>query len=296
MEAAQHSMKGVNPMDTESLLKEAAEAVSQAEALVITAGAGMGVDSGLPDFRGDEGFWNAYPPYRHLGVSFIEMANPAWFYRDPSFAWGFYGHRRNLYRSTSPHRGFECLLRWGESKPGKYFVFTSNVDSQFQKAGFSSERIDECHGSIEWNQCTGDCGIGVFKADEETLEVDAVTLRAKGDLPSCPKCRELARPNILMFGDFGWDSKREYAQNLQLYKWLEEIKSLKIVIVECGAGSAIPTVRHFGEGVAREFESAVLIRINPRDPEVPSGNIRIPLGSGEALSAIDRLMNGETRA
>ncbi len=279
-------------MDTQSLLEKAAEAISQSEALIITAGAGMGVDSGLPDFRGNEGFWNAYPPYRNLGVSFVEMANPAWFYRDPSFAWGFYGHRRNLYRSTSPHNGFEILLRWGESKPAKYFVFTSNVDNQFQKAGFGSERIDECHGSLEWNQCTMDCDISIFKAELGILEIDSATMRVKGELPFCPQCKGLARPNILMFGDFGWDSKREYAQNLQLQRWLDDIISLKIVIVECGAGSTIPTVRHFGEGVAREAKSAKLIRINPREPEVPYSHIGLPMGSKEALLALDRLVLG----
>ena len=48
---------------------EAAAAIRNADALVITAGAGMGVDSGLPDFRGDKGFWNAYPMYERLGFT-----------------------------------------------------------------------------------------------------------------------------------------------------------------------------------------------------------------------------------
>ena len=52
----------------------------------------MGVDSGLPDFRGDRGFWKAYPPYAKLGLHFAEMANPRWFDSDPELAWGFYGH------------------------------------------------------------------------------------------------------------------------------------------------------------------------------------------------------------
>src|SRR5438093_10269086 len=87
----------------------AAEAIRSAEALLIGAGAGMGVDSGLPDFRGDEGFWKAYPPFKKLGLSFVELANPNWFHSDPALAWGFYGHRRNLYRSTQPHQGFAIL-------------------------------------------------------------------------------------------------------------------------------------------------------------------------------------------
>jgi len=278
--------------EVEALLEKAAEAVSNAEALVITAGAGMGVDSGLPDFRGDEGFWNAYPPYRHLGVSFMQMANPAWFHRDPHFAWGFYGHRRNLYRSTVPHRGFEILRRWGESMPCGYFLFTSNVDCQFQKAGFVNERIDECHGSIEWNQCTEKCGAGIFVADAEMLEIDHEVMKIKGAMPSCPVCGGLARPNILMFGDFEWDSSREHRQNLLLQKWLDDNVSRRVAVVECGAGAAIPTVRHFGEGISRELKSAVLIRINPRDWGVPQGNIGLPMGSKAALEAIDRLIKG----
>ena len=58
------------------MIYRAARIVTEAEVFVITAGAGMGVDSGLPDFRGDHGFWQAYPPYARLGVSFIDCANP----------------------------------------------------------------------------------------------------------------------------------------------------------------------------------------------------------------------------
>ena len=47
-------------------------------AIIMTAGAGFGVCSGLPDFRGNEGFWSAYPPMKRLGLSFIDCANPAW--------------------------------------------------------------------------------------------------------------------------------------------------------------------------------------------------------------------------
>src|SRR4051812_21640548 len=96
----------------DALLNRAAQAVQSAGALFIGAGAGMGVDSGMPDFRGDRGFWNAYPPYEKLGLNFIALANPRWFRTDPALAWGFYGHRLNLYRATQPHEGFQILRRW----------------------------------------------------------------------------------------------------------------------------------------------------------------------------------------
>jgi len=72
------------------------ELIHSCSGLLIAAGAGMGVDSGLPDFRGKEGFWRAYPPLLKLGIRFEEMANPRWFTENPELAWGFYGHRYNL--------------------------------------------------------------------------------------------------------------------------------------------------------------------------------------------------------
>ncbi len=77
----------------QDILEKAKELICQADALLITAGAGMGVDSGLPDFRGITGFWRAYPAIKNLGLHFEEMANPKWFEEDPSLAWAFYGHR-----------------------------------------------------------------------------------------------------------------------------------------------------------------------------------------------------------
>src|SRR5260370_29347307 len=100
--------------DSDEALKHAAKVILSAEALLMGAGAGMGVDSGLPDFRGAQGFWRAYPPYEKLGLDFVSLANPRWFKTDPTLAWGFYGHRLNLYRRTEPHAGFGILRRWSE--------------------------------------------------------------------------------------------------------------------------------------------------------------------------------------
>ncbi len=126
----------------------AARVVRVRRALIVSAGAGMGVDSGLPDFRGTQGFWKAYPPYAKLGLDFAAMANPRWFATDPALAWGFYGHRLHLYRQTTPHAGFAILKDWAARMPEGCFVVTSNVDGQFQCAGFDPEKIVEVHGTI----------------------------------------------------------------------------------------------------------------------------------------------------
>src|SRR6476659_4965228 len=117
-------------------LERAAQAIRAADALSVSAGAGIGVDSGLPDFRGTQGFWRSYPAVAKLGLPFEEMAHPVWFQNDPHLAWAFYGHRLDLYRQTKPHRGFRQLLDIGPRMRHGCWVFTSNVDGQFQKAGF----------------------------------------------------------------------------------------------------------------------------------------------------------------
>jgi NAD-dependent SIR2 family protein deacetylase len=268
------------------LLDRAADVLSRADALLIGAGAGMGVDSGLPDFRGNEGFWNAYPPYAKLGLSFSSMANPRWFAKDPEFAWGFYGHRLSLYRKTVPHAGFAILRKWADRMPLGSFVFTSNVDGQFQRAGFDPDRIVEAHGAIDWLQCGNSCGIGLFPAEGIDVHIDETTMRADGLLPKCPSCGELARPNILMFGDWGWDSQRTEEQERGFRHWKDSLAGARLAVVECGAGSAIPTVRLTCEDQA-ELAGASLIRINPREPSVPPGQIGLAMGALAGLSEID---------
>ncbi|MBK9090826.1 MAG: NAD-dependent protein deacetylase [Holophagales bacterium] len=275
-----------NATDLEDSLRFAARAVKEAEAIVITAGAGMGVDSGLPDFRGPEGFWNAYPAFRDLGLRFEQLANPDWFFDDPALAWGFYGHRLSLYRRTVPHEGFATLLMWAAEAPLGAFVFTSNVDGQFQKAGFPDDRIVECHGSIHFLQCLRSCGEPIRPADGIQVEIDETTCRARPPLPSCPSCRGLARPNILMFGDMGWDDTRTDAQHATLGNWLDGVKG-PLVVLELGAGTNVPTVRMFSERAARASRRT-LVRINPREPQLGTG-LSLPLGALEAIRRIDAL-------
>ena len=275
-------------MDVAKNIKKAKEVIKNADAVLITAGAGMGVDSGLPDFRGKEGFWKAYPIAKKLGLRFEQMANPQWFKKNPKLAWAFYGHRLNLYRNTQPHEGFKILLELGKSKNNEYFVFTSNVDGQFQKAGFIEKKIVEVHGSIHYLQCTQPCSRDIWSAEGINVEIDMEKFEAKEPLPKCIHCGEIARPNILMFGDWFWIEDRTAKQEERLEQWLNKVKykNLKLVIIEIGAGKAVPTVRMFSERIGLEF-NAPLIRINPRDYEVPyDKDISIPTGGLEGIKSI----------
>lgn len=274
--------------DLQARIQQAADLVRAADALLIAAGAGMGVDSGLPDFRSNQGFWKAYPAIQKMNLLFEEMANPKWFKQHARLAWGFYGHRLNLYRRTTPHAGFAHLLEMGGTKELGGFVLTSNVDGQFQTAGFAEENIEECHGSVHHLQCTQPCGKGIWSARDLHLAIDSESLQAIGTLPSCPQCGALARPNILMFRDKFWVEERTKKQEERLWQWLEGLleKKRRLVILEIGAGTAVPTIRQRSEFYAK-VHRATLIRINPRDHHVHKArDISLPMTGQAAIQAI----------
>lgn len=269
----------------EQAIAQAAAALAQADALWIGAGAGMGVDSGLPDFRGNEGFWRAYPPFARRGLSFVQVANPRWFDVDPELAWGFYGHRLALYRQATPHQGFALLSRWAARLRHGAFVFTSNIDGHFQRAGFAADRLVECHGSLGWLQCARACSPALWPTGALELDVDGVTFRARPPLPACPHCGGMARPNVLMFGDERWISVRSEQQEAAQLEWLGRLRGARLVLIECGAGTAVPVVRWTAEGLARRWGGR-LIRINPREASGPADAITLECGALEGLHAL----------
>lgn len=265
-------------------LTRATQLLAQADGLVIAAGAGMGVDSGLPDFRGNEGFWKAYPALGRAGLDFYEAASPATFERDPRLAWGFYGHRLQLYRDTVPHAGFTLLRDWAERMPHGGFVFTSNVDGQFHQAGFEAERIAEVHGSIHHLQCLRPCSDAIWPAEGFSPVVDTEACQLRNDPPRCPHCGGLARPNILMFSDGDWIDHRQAAQRQRLQAWLARVA--QPLVIELGAGTAVATVRHFSHRMVQSGR-ARLIRINPSEATVPTRHdVGLPMQALAALRAI----------
>jgi NAD-dependent SIR2 family protein deacetylase len=273
--------------DTDFLLQDklarAAHLVQNAKALVIAAGAGMGIDSGLPDFRGDEGFWRAYPALGQQRLPFDRIASPHAFQKHPATAWGFYGHRLNLYRATTPHAGFGLLHAWAQRMPQGCFVFTSNVDGHFQKAGFPSARVYECHGSIHRLQCTANCKGLIWPTADLHPQVNEAACEWQGELPHCPRCGALARPNILMFDDWHWSDTRSTQQRMLLDTWLDSAPAP--LVIEIGAGRAVPTVRNFTRRMQQR--GSPLLRINLREANIHNPDaIELALGAREALEGI----------
>ena len=173
-------------------------------------------------------------------------------------------------------------------------VFTSNVDGQFQKAGFEPSHIHECHGSLHRLQCLLPCRQDIWPADPFLPEVDADACLLRSVAPSCPHCGGLARPNVLMFDDYEWVESRSGAQARRLEAWLSTVS--RPVVIELGAGSAIPSVRNFSHRVI-QTHGGRLIRINPREHTVPTPlDVGLAMGALEGLRAIEAVLDSRRNA
>lgn len=261
----------------------AAKILSESDGILVASGAGLGVDSGLPDYRGRDGFFKAYPVLVRSGIlNFEAVDSPSVFETDPRLAWGFYGHRLALYRRTAPGPAFAALSRIAAALPRGLFAVTSNVDGHHQKSGTSDSRVWEIHGSVHHMQCAAKCSKAVWSADGFLPQVDEATCRLIGPLPACPHCGALARPNIQMFGDRTWVSERTVAQAEAFAPWRRSVA--RLAVVEIGAGLAVRAIRNISEAQA----GSRLIRINPEHADSDlSGSCPVQAGASEALAAID---------
>merc|ERR1740129_288744 len=153
-------------------LRNAADVIRDADALLICTGAGMGADSGLATFRGrNAGTWL---PLTTMQMDYTHMCDPHWFDDDPRLAWAFWHFCYQAYKRSSPHRGYELLAKWGASKTHGFFSVTSNIDGHWGRTlGISSERIWETHGAVTHMQCVADDG-RIWLTD--TLQMDSLSI------------------------------------------------------------------------------------------------------------------------
>lgn len=282
-------------------LAQAAEWIANADALLIGSGAGMGVDSGLGTFRGGKkGVWDGLEA---VGLAYEEICEPRWFDEtsgDPRLAWGFWNHCYRAYQETKPHSGYGALKQLGQRCPFGFFSFTSNIDTHWISSGTSADRVLEVHGAVKWLQCSKPCCPDVWKAPADLcLAEDPHTHRVQGVLPSCPKCKAVARPNVQMFGgDSGFSRARRGAQNTRYDAWVNslasrpDVSSLSVVCLEVGCGLTVPTVRRELEKVVQRFPGGRLIRVNPENPglakELVEKGVSLPLPAAAAIEKLSQ--------
>lgn len=275
------------------MARRVAALLTQADALLITAGSGMSAECLPPD---DAQLQQLQVRFDRQGRGFRELAQPCRFDEHPERAWAWYGQRQRWYRRMQPHDGYLILRSWTQAMPYGSFVVTTNLDGQFVAAGFTDWQVLERHGSLCRYQCTQPCCDDVWDAPDPGFAIDAETLRATGELPRCPHCGALARPNVLMYDDTRWIDAVRRQQQQRFDAWLSSVRGKRLVVVEVGAGEGAASVRRLGERLL-ERPRASLVRVNPMATEAdePVHVLRLPALTAVELihSSLPSLFGGE---
>jgi NAD-dependent SIR2 family protein deacetylase len=261
--------------------------LEEADCIVINTGAGMGVDSGLADYRGNGGQWGQVETT--TGESVFDVVTPHYLVEHPEYAWKMFLTRLKEYEATTPHEGFQILLKWIKRYNLDYFALTSNIDGHLQKAGFEVDRVRELHGTLAYFQSTRPDLYDKIWLNERSGKELLADLE-KGIFPTCPHSHVLARPNVYMFRDATYLPTHSKEQDVRFQVFLERNKGKKMVVFEIGSGPHVQTVRMKTRMLKNDF-GAKIVRINPKDFKVDEPHIGIAQGALKALQEIETYLS-----
>jgi len=241
-----------------------AELIRRRQPCVVLTGAGVSTESGIPDFRSPTGLWAQFDPFEYGSIDA--------FRRDPVKVWSFYKPRIGMLTGAEPnpaHAALAELERIGLVEA----VVTQNIDLLHDRAG--SREVVEVHGSIRTATCPG-CGERVHLA--RVLE-----LLAEADVPACPSCGGILKPDVVFFGELLPAEEIDRAFDLA--------RRARLLLV---VGSALEV--HPVAGLPLETLSAggelALVNRGPT-PYDSRASLRIDGSAGEVLPALVEALRGE---
>lgn len=240
--------------DHAEALGSTVERLAGAERVCCLTGAGISAESGIPTFRGPDGFW--------AGRRVEDLATPEAFTRQPEEVWQFYLWRRGQLAEKKPNAGHLALAAI-ERQVRNFTLVTQNIDDLHRLAG--SQNIIELHGNLWIDRCTA-CGHEFRRSAENVSD----------QIPFCDSCGAMMRPGIVWFGELlppeAFATAQEAASNCD-------------VMIVIGTSALVQPAASLADWA--KANGAFLVEINPdATPLSPSVDVRFPLSSGRILPAI----------
>ena len=280
-------------------LKESKDIIRNCDALLVIAGAGMSVDSGIFTYRGSNGIWNKSIRIGNEDYRYDEISSLKMWKEYPELAWGFKANFYQMMKEGNPHEGYYTLLNYVKNKlNNNYFICTSNIDNYFERVGFEKDKIYEVHGTMKLLQCMDKkCSLrnGPIEMEDKLMPKFNKDTFISTSMPKCPYCPNILRPNVSMFGDHDFYGKPYEFARKKMENWINENekKDNKLVILEIGCGINPHSLRmKDGKMLSGEWKLPKIknliktIRLNPDDEQEEDNCIHIKLGAKKGLSQL----------
>lgn len=222
--------------------------------VVFLTGAGVSAESGIPTFRGPEGFWSVGS--RHYRP--MELATRAAFARHPSDVWGWYLYRRAECLAASPNAAHEALAALERTLGDRFLLVTQNVDGLHLRAGNSLARTYQIHGSLGFMRCAAECDRSIVTLPEAlgtTWEKGRDVTARERALLACERCGAPSRPHVLWFDEYYDEERFRFTSSLQAAE-----RCALLVVVGTSGATNLPN--QMCEAVARRGGAMIVV-----DPE-----------------------------
>jgi NAD-dependent deacetylase len=261
--------------------------------VLVLTGAGVSAESGIPTFRGNDGYWRKFDP--------TKLATPEAFAHDPQLVWDWYRERRHRIRNARPNAAHNAIAKLAQHT-NDFLLVTQNVDDLHARAGLAAEKMVQIHGEIFVTRCSRcefkqhDCEhppsprlrrTGEQEQEQEDAaefgvrrHVAALKARTCPRTPKCPKCTALMRPGVVWFGEqLPWNE-------LQRVESYLDRGSCDVVIV-AGTTATFGYIVDWALRASRD--GADLIEVNPE--ETPLSRFATRLLREPAAIALPRIVD-----
>ncbi len=164
--------------------------IARSGKVIVLTGAGISKESGIPTFRGKDGYWtvgsSVYRPE--------EMATQAAFHAMPEEVWRWYLYRLRTCRAAKPNAAHFAVVDLEAYFGDRFCLITQNVDGLHLRAGSSAERTYQIHGNIGYTRCADACSNRLWELPSSISDSALGQLR-------CGICQAWARPHVLWFDE-----------------------------------------------------------------------------------------------
>jgi len=252
--------------------------------VLVLTGAGVSAESGIPTFRGKDGYWRNFDP--------AKLATPEAFARDPELVWEWYGERRKWIRAAQPNAAHQAIAKLARHAD-EFLLVTQNVDDLHARAGTPGEKMVQIHGDIFVTRCSRCDFLDAGRAGSAEPSRDRAVLpqgRLRSIVPTCddhvnllrcPKCDALMRPGVIWFGE-----QLPWSELQRVEKFL--VRGACDFVIVAGTTATFGYIIDWALRAKRDRDGE-LIEVNPE--ETPLSRFATRLMREPAAIALPRIVN-----
>jgi NAD-dependent SIR2 family protein deacetylase len=270
-------------------LSKVRQAIQNAEAILIGGGAGLSNSAGL-SYSGERFALHFSDFISRYGLS--DMYSAGFYpFRTQEEKWAYWSRHIKVNR-FDPAPGQVYLDLLGLVRGKRYFVITTNVDAQFEKAGFNHEKVFAVQGDYGKLQCAKACHRTLYVNENiiQQMVSEQIDCRIPSHLiPKCPRCGGFMEPNLRK-DQFFIEDENWHRANRRYLQFVTSLGRKPFVLLELGVGYNTPVIIKLPfERIAANSTRATLVRINKDFPEVSHVNqdktIALAQDIGEIIAA-----------